>query len=116
MTVAELVAQLMLLPPKMPVAICDLHEEQVRPVVAVHAHDGPGNNWLVIDGKGNAGEGEVRHAGLEIGQRYRFTDFVGDSFEATLAGIESTDAGMRLIFEDRVAFTTNLPLSWEPAA
>lgn len=48
-----------------------------------------------------------------IGSRYRFTDFVGASFEATFAGHSTVDGALRLEFEDRGPFETNLPIDYE---
>jgi hypothetical protein len=49
-----------------------------------------------------------------VGERYRFTDFVGATFVATFAGYHTTDEGLlHLDFEDHGAFETNLPIDYE---
>lgn len=52
------------------------------------------------------------------GERYRFTDFVGASFEATFSGYETVQEPegtcLCLHFEDRGDFTTNLPIDYAP--
>ena len=58
------------------------------------------------------------------GERYEFEDFVGARFTGTLAAwmtvpMEDVDGractGLRLVFDDRSAFETNLPVRFRDA-
>lgn len=59
------------------------------------------------------------------GERYEFEDFVGARFTGTLATWQTVPmndadgragAGLRLTFDDRDAFETNLPIRFRAAA
>ena len=56
----------------------------------------------------------------KVGERYRFVDFLGASFVATFTGHETVQLEdgphLRLHFEDRGDFTTNLPIDYEPVS